>query len=189
MTEADAAHDGRVAVTVIAPPRLPFLLLAALFLLITAYSVALSGLGDPSPIWARLVGFGPLGVITGSFLGLATARSFVRDDTVHVHRVTVTHHVPVNEIVRVDTAIGVALWLTSGRRIWVVRRGTAGIRARKAAEGLQQLLDSRAAEPSPPRDDNSVTTARWSILVFTIVVIATAVWLSGVAASQCPGCG
>lgn len=187
MSMSGSAHEGRAAVTVVAPPRLRFLLAAAVFLFITAYSVAISGLGDPLPIGGRIAWFGPLGLITGSFLGLASARCTVRGDIAYVHWVTVTHRVRLSEIVVVDAANGVALCLVSGRRIRVVRRGIPGRRARRAAQRLQDLLGPLDAEPGPPRDDTTVTSVRWTILVFTIALIALAVWLSGVAASSGSG--
>jgi hypothetical protein len=148
------------------------------FLLLCALVVLFHVSYDPLPLLGRIATFAPFGVPAGVFLATASARTFLRGDTVHLVSVIVTYLVPGSEIVGLDTEDGIPPRLVSDSGIAAIPAEPAVItempsarRGRRAARRMQALLGPLAGEPGALRQVAFVWVPRWTMLVVTIALI------------------
>ena len=159
---------------------------AMLFLLLCAFVVWIWVAFVPSPLLGRIAVFAPLGILAGVLIAMASARTFLRGDTVHVGSVMVTYLVPRSEIVGLDAENVMPPRSVSGSGIAaipeeppVITEITVDRRGRRTARRVQALLGPLAGEPGAWRQVTFVRVPRWTMLVVTIALIALMVWLSG----------
>jgi hypothetical protein len=153
------------------------LVAASVPLLVCLLFVAYEAAYDPEPLWDRILTHVVPGVIVGVFLALASIRTYVRGDTVHVVSAAVTCLVPMSEIVGVDAARGMTLTLRSGRRV--------ECHIKMTPRRTERLLAMAEREPGPWRQDSTVTVPRWTVIILIVALIAAMAWLSGLG----PGSG